>query len=478
MYKSNANSVLKHFDFVLLDMLCLQVAFLLTYMLWREGSVPYTNVVYRNMAMFIELADIAVIVFFSSLKNVLKRGYYQEIVASLRQAVLMVMSSMLYLFSIRQNYSKSALVFMGAFYFLLSYGVRTWRKRRLIRQMKKGGQRRSLLIVTSERYAATVIANVKDYNYALFNIAGLVILDRDMTGEKISGIPVVSSMEAAPEYVCREWVDEVFVALPSEYPFPQTLVDQIAETGVIVHYNLARVTNVHGKKQLVDTIGKYTVLTTSMNHADATHLAFKRAMDVAGGLCGCIFTGLLCLFIAPIIYISSPGPIFFAQTRIGRNGKQFKMYKFRSMYMDAEARKQELMDKNQMSGFMFKMEHDPRIIGSGPDGTKRGIGWFLRATSLDEFPQFWSVLRGDMSLVGTRPPTVDEWEHYQLHHRARLAFKPGITGMWQVSGRSDITDFEEVVRLDTEYIQNWSLVLDIKILFRTVAVVLKREGSR
>lgn len=372
MYKSNANSILKHYDFVLLDMLCLQIAFLLSYMLWREGSVPYTNVVYRNMAMFIELADIAAIVFFSSLKNVLKRGYYQEIVASLRQAVLMIMFSMLYLFSIRQNYAKSALVFMGALYFLLSYGLRIWRKRTLTRRMKEGGQQRALLIVTSEAYADTVIANVRDYNYALFNITGLVILDRDMTGEVIGEIPVVSSMEAAPEYVCREWVDEVFVALPSEHPFPQTLVDQIAETGVIVHYNLARVTNVQGKKQLVDTIGKYTVLTTSMNHADATDLAIKRAMDVAGGLCGCIITGLLCLIIAPIVYISSPGPIFFAQTRIGRNGKQFKMYKFRSMYMDAEARKKELMDKNQMSGLMFKLEHDPRIIGSGPDGTKAG----------------------------------------------------------------------------------------------------------
>lgn len=138
--------------------------------------------------------------------------------------------------------------------------------------------------------------------------------------------------------------------------------------------------------------------------------------------------------------------------------------------MDAEERKKELMKQNNIKdGMMFKMDDDPRII--------KGVGHFIRKTSLDEFPQFWNILKGDMSLVGTRPPTMDEWEKYELHHRKCLAIKPGLTGMWQVSGRSDITDFEEVVRLDTEYISNWNFGLDIKILFKTVMTVLKREGS-
>ena len=148
--------------------------------------------------------------------------------------------------------------------------------------------------------------------------------------------------------------------------------------------------------------------------------------------------------------------------------------------MDAEERKAELMKNNKMNGLMFKMDYDPRIIGSekrGKDGKPKGIGNFIRKTSLDEFPQFWNVLKGDMSLVGTRPPTVDEWERYELHHRIRMATKPGITGMWQVSGRSDITDFEEVVRLDTEYIEHWSIGLDIKILLKTVLAVLKNDGA-
>lgn len=186
-------------------------------------------------------------------------------------------------------------------------------------------------------------------------------------------------------------------------------------------------------------------------------------------------------FPAPIIRKESPGPVFFKQERVGKNGKKFQIYKFRSMYLDAEERKKELMAQNRIGdGMMFKLDWDPRIIGAKilPDGThKKGIGNFIREHSLDEFPQFINVLKGEMSLVGTRPPTVDEWEKYEYHHRARLAAKPGITGMWQVSGRSNITNFEEVVRLDTKYISEWSLGLDIKILFKTFAVFFQKDGA-
>lgn len=222
-------------------------------------------------------------------------------------------------------------------------------------------------------------------------------------------------------------------------------------------------------------------MTISINYVSVRQVFLKRLLDILGGLVGCLITGILFLILGPIIYKQSPGPIFFTQTRVGKNGKKFKMYKFRSMYMDAEERKKELMAQNRVKdGMMFKLDWDPRIIGSRylPDGTvKKGVGNFIRDWSLDEFPQFINVLLGDMSLVGTRPPTVDEWEKYDLHHRTRLAMKPGITGMWQVSGRSNITDFEEVVKLDKQYITEWDLDLDIKILLKTVGVVFKREGS-
>ena len=221
----------------------------------------------------------------------------------------------------------------------------------------------------------------------------------------------------------------------------------------------------------MEEIEGYTVISSSINMASQKQVFVKRLMDIAGGVVGMIGTVLITIVIGPMIYIKSPGPIFFSQTRVGKNGRKFKIYKFRSMYMDAEELKKELMAQNNIKdGMMFKMDNDPRII--------KGIGNFIRDFSLDEFPQFWNVLKGDMSLVGTRPPTVDEWEKYDLHHRARLAIKPGITGMWQISGRSDITDFEEVVRLDTEYIKNWDLGLDIKILLKTLLVVIGKDGAK
>ena len=182
-----------------------------------------------------------------------------------------------------------------------------------------------------------------------------------------------------------------------------------------------------------------------------------------------VITGIAFLIFAPVIKKQSKGPVFFSQKRVGKNGRVFRIYKFRSMYMDAEERKQDLMLKNEMEGPMFKLADDPRIFP---------VGRFIRKYSIDELPQFWNVLKGEMSLVGTRPPTVEEVEQYELHHRARLGIKPGLTGMWQVSGRSDITDFEEIVALDTQYISEWSLSVDLKILLRTFQVVLSGEGSK
>ena len=166
--------------------------------------------------------------------------------------------------------------------------------------------------------------------------------------------------------------------------------------------------------------------------------------------------------------LESPGPLFFRQKRVGLNGRTFYICKLRSMYMDAEQRKKDLMAQNKMQGLMFKMDDDPRI-------TK--VGKFIRRTSIDELPQFWNILKGDMSLVGTRPPTLDEYEQYDSHHKRRLSMKPGLTGLWQVSGRSNIQNFEEVVKLDVAYIDNWSLGLDIRILVKTIGVVFRRTGA-
>ena len=215
--------------------------------------------------------------------------------------------------------------------------------------------------------------------------------------------------------------------------------------------------------------GSYPFISLFAKTFEKNKMIIKRAIDIVGALIGLLVTAVVTIFVAPAILIESPGPIFFKQKRVGKNGRYFYMYKFRSMYRDAEERKKALMEQNEMKGLMFKMTDDPRI-------TK--VGRFIRATSIDELPQFFNVLKGDMSLVGTRPPTVDEFMQYAGYHKRRLSIKPGITGLWQVSGRSNIEDFEDVVKLDLEYIDNWSLALDIKILFKTVLVVFKKDGSR
>ena len=482
MYRKDTDGWLKHWDFILLDMICLQLAFVLAYGLSGYGFNPYQTMIYRNMSIYIEVADLAVLFLLGTLRNVLKRGYYREFLITAYQSIVMGAVSVLYLFLIQQGqmYSRLAMILTFVLYTLLAYITRILWKRFLQSRRKEVGNH-SLLIVTTEKMSTKVIHNVQEQNYSRYVISGVVLLDCDLTGQKIAGIQVAANAENAAEYVCREWIDEVLVVTPEEIPYPDKLLERFSETGVTVHLNLAKINSESGKRQFVEKIGNYTVLTTSINYASARQLCLKRLMDIAGGLVGCIFTAILFVFVAPAIYIASPGPIFFSQERVGKNGKKFKMYKFRSMYMDAEERKAELMKDNKLGdGKMFKLDFDPRVIGNKvmPDGTRKtGVGDFIRRTSIDEFPQFFNVLKGDMSIVGTRPPLISETNLYELHHRARLAIKPGITGMWQVSGSSDITDFEEVVKLDKEYIENWDIGLDLKILLKTVMVVIRKDGS-
>ena len=482
MYRKDSERWLKHIDFIVLDMICLQLAYVLAYAISGYGFNPYAIIIYRNMAVFLELADLIVIFAYGTMKSVLKRGYYRDFVVTVKHSVMVGALAVLYLFMLQQGqkFSRLALILTIVIYLLLSYLVRELWKKFLRKKMEDGGERK-LLIITSEDAAEQVVVNMKENNYARYTLAGVAVIDADWTGKKVYGVPVVANEETAAMYVCQEWIDEVLIVISEVLPYPSELIEQLTETGVTIHLNLAKITNVPGKKQFVEKVGNYTVLTTSINYASSKQLMLKRLMDIAGGLVGCILTGIICVFVGPAIYIASPGPIFFAQERVGKNGKKFKMYKFRSMYMDAEERKAELMKDNKLGdGKMFKLDFDPRVIGNKilPDGThKTGIGDFIRRTSLDEFPQFFNVLKGDMSIIGTRPPLISETSLYELHHRARLAIKPGITGMWQVSGRSDITDFEEVVRLDKEYIENWNIGMDIKILFKTVLVVFRKDGS-
>ncbi|WP_058485664.1 sugar transferase [Defluviitalea phaphyphila] len=303
----------------------------------------------------------------------------------------------------------------------------------------------------------------------MIDIIGYVQVEDNKNNKKINDDKILGKIENLIDIIKENVVDEVVFALPRDYigNIEEYILD-CESMGITVHM-VMDLYDLKIAKTTVETIGTFPVLTFYTVGFTPIELALKRIIDILGAIVGLIITGMVSIFIIPAIKLESPGPAFFSQYRVGRNGRKFKFYKFRSMYQDAEERKKELMKYNEMKGHMFKMKDDPRI-------TK--VGKFLRSTSLDELPQFWNVLKGDMSLVGTRPPTVDEVKNYEIYHRRRISIKPGLTGMWQASGRSDINDFEEVVKLDVEYIDNWSILLDIKILFMTVFSVLKRKGSR
>ncbi len=484
MYRKEAHGLFKHKDFVILDLICLQISFIIAYILFHKGNItnPYGSSMYRMMAILISITSFTIMFSTNAFNNVLRRGYYKEFAATLKHALLVLASSILLLYMIKSAEGYSRLIFVGTFliYTIFSYAVRLLWKRFLIKRMNGDGDR-SLLILTNEDLADTVIKEIKKNSYGRFHLAGLVIMDRDMTGNLISNIEVVSDTENIAHYVCDKWIDEVLIVPSKPGEYPQEVYNNLIDAGITVHTTVAARKDENGRKQIVELIGDFTVITTSMNHAAEFDSFIKRLFDICGGIVGCLLTVLIFIFVAPAIYIQSPGPIFFCQDRIGKNGKPFKMYKFRSMYPDAEKRKEELLNQNKFQdGKMFKMDFDPRVIGNIQylDGTRKtGIGQFIRKTSLDEFPQFWNVLKGDMPIVGTRPPLPGEVSEYELHHRARLSIKPGITGMWQVNGRSEIMDFDEVVELDRKYINNWNLGLDIKILCKTVGVIITGRGS-
>ena len=317
MYRKDSERWLKHIDFIVLDMICLQLAYVLAYAISGYGFNPYAIIIYRNMAVFLELADLIVIFAYGTMKSVLKRGYYRDFVVTIKHSVMVGALAVLYLFMLQQGqkFSRLTLILTIVIYLLLTYLIRELWKKFLRKKMEDGGERK-LLIVTSEDVAEQVVASMKENNYARYTLAGVAVIDADWTGKTVNGVPVVANEETAAMYVCQEWIDEVLIVISEVLPYPSELIEQLTETGVTIHLNLAKITNVPGKKQFVEKVGNYTVLTTSINYASSKQLMLKRLMDIAGGLVGCILTGIICIFVGPAIYISSPGPIFIAQDRV------------------------------------------------------------------------------------------------------------------------------------------------------------------
>lgn len=470
MYKKQKKSWVKHLDFLILDVLCLEITFYLSCLarLGRFHSHSGIGQYYNRLAVLLLLIDICVVFLAEAYTGILRRNRIQELKAVIMHCSTIFAAITVYLWGTKQSeiYSRQVILVFWGVSIVVEYFARCLWKIYIRQRMIRGKRFTRLVIVTEERFAKQCVSDFQKDRYKEFQVIGVVVVDENRTGEMICDVPVVASADSFLEYVRLNVVDEVFIN-GNTRESSEALANELLELGLTVHFNLVRESRLMPNK-LVEQCGKYLVLTTSMKIATNRQVFLKRCMDIAGSLVGLILMVIAFLVFAPFIKLQSPGPIFYAQTRIGKNGRRFKFYKFRTMIVGADDMKKDLMEHNEMQGLMFKMEEDPRIFP---------VGKVMRKFSIDELPQFWNVLKGDMSLVGTRPPTEDEFEQYELHHKARLGIRPGLTGMWQVSGRSDIKDFEEIVALDTQYISNWSLAMDIRILFRTVGVVLTGKGS-
>ena len=468
-------SILETYSLIIIDLLAVGLSLMIArgirFSFGRITS-PETDREYLACAIVL-LVSLLYGVFTDYNREFFTRGYFVEFVAILKYEGAMLLMFGAIVFLVQAKYfSRLVFVYFGVADFLITYLLHITFKQVILKTYQSSGMCEKVLVVAQSDKIKKLLEQIeeeKEWNYEITSIA---LYDKDTKparAKKIKDIPVVAGKNDLIDVATLMPLDAVFISIDEGNLLEiRDIIEQFEMMGIVCHYNVEREElKLEGK-----TAGRFagfTVMSFSLNYRDYRRVLIKKIIDVIGAIVGLIITAVLTPFIAFAIKLESNGPVFFSQERIGKNGRRFKIYKFRSMYIDAEERKAQLQAQNEMSGLMFKIEDDPRV-------TK--VGKFIRKTSLDELPQFYNVLRGDMSLVGTRPPTIEEFEEYSAYYKRRLSITPGLTGMWQVSGRSEIKDFDEVVKLDIYYIENWSLLLDFRILLQTVGVVLFHKGAK
>ena len=474
------------------------ISFLIAYLSrfgWDPSDVAFRHLKDSTVFLYLLLSFLIVFTFYRYNPITAKRGILRHFKAAFLTNTFMaiIFSTIVYATHISDSIPR---LFFGTFFsinFTISFSclflIHLIKRQYLEHHTKK------TLIITDSNSLEKAVYNIQKLNSEDCEIIGVSSLSNKQEGRfykvKIHPLEKISNTKRAMEnhqqgtnplahielkelslsildYAKRHQVDLViFNVNHIARKKIEHLIEAFSEMGIdsLITIDSFAIETLETK---LEDFGTTNVIRLSPRLFTDGELLLKRLMDIAGALVGCFICLIFGLIVAPLIFLEDPGPIIFKQKRVGRNGKFFYIYKFRSMYQDAEAKLQTLKDQNEMQGFMFKMKNDPRI-------TK--IGKILRKTSIDELPQFFNVLEGSMSLIGTRPPTVDEYNQYSAHHKRRISIKPGITGLWQVSGRSEITDFEEIVRLDCFYIDHWSITGDIKILLKTFAAVFTGKGS-
>lgn len=474
------------------------ISFLIAYLSrfgWDPSDVAFHHLKDSTVFLYLLLSFLIVFTFYRYNPITAKRGILRHIKAAFLTNIFMaiIFSTIVYTTHISDSIPR---LFFGTFFSInFSISFSCLFLIHLIKRQYLEHHTKKTLIITDSNSLEKAVYNIQKLNSEDCEIIGVSSLSNKQEGRfykvKIHSLEKNSNTKRAMknhqqgtnplahielkelslsilDYAKRHQVDLVIFSVNHiARKKIEHLIEAFSEMGIdsLITIDSFAIETLETK---LEDFGTTNVIRLSPRLFTDGELLLKRLMDIAGALVGCFICILFGIIVAPLIFLEDPGPIIFKQKRVGRNGKYFYIYKFRSMYQDAEAKLQTLKDQNEMQGFMFKMKNDPRI-------TK--VGKFLRKTSIDELPQFFNVLEGSMSLIGTRPPTVNEYQQYSAHHKRRISIKPGITGLWQVSGRSEITDFEEIVRLDCFYIDHWSITGDIKILLKTFAAVFTGKGS-
>ena len=443
--------------------------------------VPYAPSDWVQTICLLILAFVATFICFDQTENIVTRTSGEEIKLSIKFNVLLALvyyTAMLLTNAamLDSRYFTLAVPLINFVLLPIAHGLL---KRSLLQIQSQSGLESLVGLISTQDRAELLINELqRDWSKRLTGIA-LLEIPEEQIGGQIEGVDIKANYDTFMDWLRQAALDEVYVDIPMDsgdsfVPY----LKEMESMGLTVHFRLPLLDRIEevccdetSTARLSRSLSRCAggnVVTMGTVKLKLRDQALKRMLDIVGSLVGCILSIPIIAIVAIPLKLESPGPLVFKQRRVGRNGRVFYIHKLRSMYVDAEERKKELMARNEMNGLMFKMQDDPRI-------TK--VGKFIRKTSIDELPQFFDVLRGDMSLVGTRPPTLDEYKQYESHHKRRLSMKPGITGLWQVSGRSNIEDFEEVVKLDTRYIDNWTIWQDLKILLKTVWVVFAGRGA-
>lgn len=463
MHKSN-NSAFFNINYLIIDVLVLILSYFLSYTIASEFSSLY-NICEYIWILVLYVPVWTVVMGIKGMYNNTTFNYFDRIFVNILYSSILatlVLSASMYV--VKETYFSRIFFFTYCISAFLITLIVKYFVLYVVKVPTNKNTKQVIVIGTDSMY--------QKFNYFMektnikINIVDYICVNGQQPISENKSLMDAKTFQESLKY---KVVDEIYFLLPLlHFDEIQRYVIKCEEMGIttriLMDFDPIRYSRIH-----VASLGTLPMITLHSVSLNNFQLFIKRVIDIGGALVGLLLSSFLWIGAAIAIKVNSKGPIFYTQKRMGRNGRIFKLYKFRSMYIDADERKKELEKQNEMSsGLMFKLKDDPRITS---------VGKFIRKTSIDELPQFFNVLKGDMSLVGTRPPTIDEVEQYDIDHIRRISIKPGITGMWQVSGRSTITDFDDVVTLDTKYIDKWSVKLDIQIILKTILVVFTRRGA-